>query len=65
MGIFILHKVPKGKVLVEIANRHGRTPRQVTLNFLSLYSNIFTIPKTSYPEREERIARVLMMEIGN
>ena len=41
----------KGKVLAKIANRHGRTPRQVALNFLSLYSNIFTIPKTSHPER--------------
>ncbi len=41
----------KGKVIVEIANRHGRTPRQVALRFLSLYSNVFTIPKTSHPER--------------
>ena len=41
----------KGKVLAEIANHHGRTIRQVTLNFLSLHSNIFTIPKTSNPER--------------
>ena len=41
----------KGKVLAKIAKTHGRTPRQVVLNFLSLYSNIFTIPKTSHPER--------------
>ena len=41
----------KGKVLEDIANRHGRTPRQVALNFLSLHSNVFTIPKTSHPER--------------
>ena len=41
----------KGKVLAKIANRHGRTARQVALNFLSLHSNIFTIPKTSHPER--------------
>ncbi len=41
----------KGKVLAKIANIYGRTPRQVALNFLSLYSNIFTIPKTSHPER--------------
>jgi diketogulonate reductase-like aldo/keto reductase len=41
----------KGKILAKIANTHGRTPRQVALNFLSLYSNIFTIPKTSHPER--------------
>jgi diketogulonate reductase-like aldo/keto reductase len=41
----------KGKVLEDIANRHGKTPRQVALNFLSLHSNVFTIPKTSHPER--------------
>jgi diketogulonate reductase-like aldo/keto reductase len=41
----------KGKVLENIANRHGKTPRQVVLNFLSLHSNVFTIPKTSQPER--------------
>jgi diketogulonate reductase-like aldo/keto reductase len=41
----------EGKVLAKIANRHGRTPRQIALNFLSLHSNIFTIPKTSHPER--------------
>ena len=41
----------KGKVLEDIASRHGKTPRQVALNFLSLHSNVFTIPKTSHPER--------------
>ena len=40
-----------GKVLAKIANRHGRTTRQVALNFLSLHSDIFTIPRTSLPER--------------
>jgi diketogulonate reductase-like aldo/keto reductase len=50
-GNFYSPQSTKGKVIVEIANRHGRTPRQVTLNFLSSYSNIFTIPKTSQPER--------------
>jgi len=50
-GNFYSPQSTKGKVLVEIANRHGRTPRQVALNFLSLHLNIFTIPKTSHPER--------------
>ena len=40
----------KGQVIAKIANRYGRTPRQIALNFLSLHFNIFTIPKTSYPE---------------
>ena len=48
---FLLQIVPKEKVLAKIANTHGRTPRQVALNFLSMHSNIFTIPKTSNPER--------------
>ena len=62
MRIFIFYKVQKGKVIVDIANRHyGRTPRQVVLRFLSLYSNVFTIPKTSHPER----ARENSQSVGN
>ena len=40
-----------GRVLVEIAERHGRTPRQVALNFLTRHPSVFTIPKTTRPER--------------
>ena len=36
-----------GKALAKIGNTHGRTDRQVALNFLSLHSNIFTIPNPS------------------
>jgi diketogulonate reductase-like aldo/keto reductase len=51
-GDFYSPQSTKGKVLVDIANRHhGRTPRQVALRFLSLHSNVFTIPKTIHPER--------------
>ena len=50
-GDFPSPKSVKGKLLEDIANRHGKTPRQVALNFLSLHSNVFTIPKTSHPER--------------
>jgi diketogulonate reductase-like aldo/keto reductase len=50
-GNFYSPPSTKGKVLVEIANRHGRTPRQIALRFLSLHSNVFIIPKTSHPER--------------
>ncbi len=35
-GNFYSPQSAKGKVLVEIANRHRRTPRQVALRFLSL-----------------------------
>jgi diketogulonate reductase-like aldo/keto reductase len=40
-----------GKALAEIAARHGRTPRQVVLKFLTRHPGTFTIPKTTHPER--------------
>lgn len=40
-----------GRLLAEIAERHGRTPRQVALNFLTRHPNVFAIPKTTHPER--------------
>ena len=40
-----------GQVLSEIAKRHGRTPRQVALNFLTRHPCTFTIPKTTHVER--------------
>jgi diketogulonate reductase-like aldo/keto reductase len=36
--------------VAEIAKRHGRTPRQVALNFLARRPALFTIPKASHPE---------------
>jgi diketogulonate reductase-like aldo/keto reductase len=39
-----------GRVLAEIGKRHGRTARQVALNFLTRHSNVFTIPKAARPE---------------
>ncbi|HET6809288.1 MAG TPA: aldo/keto reductase [Nitrososphaera sp.] len=39
-----------GRVLAEIAKRHGRTPRQVALNFLTRHPSVFTIPKAGRPE---------------
>ena len=40
-----------GLVLAEIAERHGRTPRQVVLNFLTRHPGVFAIPKTTQPDR--------------
>jgi len=37
-------------VTAEIARRHGRTPRQVALNFLTRRPSLFTIPKAGRPE---------------
>jgi len=39
-----------GHVLARVGERHGRTPRQVALNFLTRDPNVFTIPKASNPE---------------
>lgn len=36
-----------GKVLQEIAARHGATPRQVALGFLTRWPSVFAIPKAS------------------
>lgn len=38
---------PGGRVLQEIASRHGATPRQVALSFLARYPSVFAIPKAS------------------
>jgi diketogulonate reductase-like aldo/keto reductase len=36
----------QGKVLETIARKHGKTPKQVALNFLTRRSGLFTIPKS-------------------
>jgi diketogulonate reductase-like aldo/keto reductase len=41
---------PAGRALAEVAQRHGRTVRQVILNFLTRFPDVFTIPKASQPE---------------
>ncbi len=46
-------------VVAEIAQRHGRTPRQVTLNFLTRRPALFTIPKASRPEHVRENAAAL------
>jgi diketogulonate reductase-like aldo/keto reductase len=37
----------QGRALAAIADRHGKTPRQVALNFLTRLPGLFTIPKAS------------------
>ena len=45
--------------VVEIARRHGRTPRQVALNFLTRRASLFAIPKASRPEHVRENAGAL------
>src|SRR5439155_12186192 len=40
----------QGKTLQTIADRHGKTPRQVALNFLTRRKSLFTIPKAGKVE---------------
>lgn len=49
-GNFPTPESPGVSLLAEIAERHGLTPRQITLNFLNRHPNIFTIPVTSRPK---------------
>ncbi len=45
-GNFPSPRSSEGQLLVEIAKRHGRTARQVALNFLTRHPSTFTIPKS-------------------
>lgn len=42
-----------GQVLAEVAKRHGKTPRQVALAFLTRKPSLFTIPKAEQVEHVE------------
>lgn len=44
-------RVPNKPILSEIAKRHGKTVRQVILRWVTREEGVFTIPKTSRPER--------------
>jgi diketogulonate reductase-like aldo/keto reductase len=49
-GDFPAASSKQGKVLETIGQRHGKTPRQVALNFLTRRKSLFTIPKASKVE---------------
>ena len=49
-GSFPRPNSPGGKILAAIAERNGRTVRQVALNFLTRLPQLFTIPKAGDPE---------------
>lgn len=49
----------KKDVVARIAKRHGRTPRQVALNFLVRRPSLFTIPKASRVEHVRENAGAL------
>ena len=49
-GSFVVPRSKGGEVLQQVATRHGKTPRQVALNFLSRIDAVFTIPKAATPD---------------
>ncbi len=53
-----------GKTLAQVAARHGRTPRQVALNFLTRQAGVFTIPKSSSPEHTSENAGAAGWELS-
>jgi diketogulonate reductase-like aldo/keto reductase len=55
-GDFPSPQTPGGRVLGEIGAKHGVTARAVALRFLVRRDSLFTIPKTSHPERVEENA---------
>jgi diketogulonate reductase-like aldo/keto reductase len=52
-GEFPSPRTAGGQVLAEIGKRHGRTPRQVALNFLTRDPDVFTIPKAGSVEHTD------------
>ena len=49
-GNFPRPNSPGGKALLKVAQRYGKTARQVALNFLTRLPQLFTIPKAGNPE---------------
>src|SRR5206468_2198281 len=46
-------------VLGDVARKHGKTPRQVALNYLTRHPNVFAIPKSGNPEHTRENAGAL------
>jgi diketogulonate reductase-like aldo/keto reductase len=53
----------KGRVLHEIAARHGATPRQVALRFLLRHPQVFVIPKAAQLPHVEENAAALSFDL--
>jgi diketogulonate reductase-like aldo/keto reductase/putative intracellular protease/amidase len=55
-GTFPGPRTPEGRVLADVAEVHGATPRQVALSFLTRRPSVFGIPKASNPRHAEENA---------
>jgi diketogulonate reductase-like aldo/keto reductase len=63
-GSFPRPDSPGGRVLAEVAARHGATPRQASLAFLTRSPPLFTIPKASNPVHVEENADALKLTLS-
>ena len=54
-----------GRVLKAIADRHGATPRQVALRFLTRRRSLFAIPKAANPEHSEENAGAGALDLSD
>ena len=63
-GRFPAASTPKGRVLSEIAARHGATARQVALAFLARRPPLFVIPKASSIAHVRENAGALSVRLG-
>lgn len=63
-GNFVAPESREGKVLAEIARRHGKSPRQVALNFLARRHPLFAIPKSSRAEHVRENAGAVGWELS-
>jgi len=54
-----------GRILQEIAEMHGATPRQVALQFLLRIPSVFAIPKASTPEHVVDNARAGQLQLSD
>ena len=57
-------KFPSSRVLSEIAEARGATPRQIALAFLVRRPSVFAIPKTSDPGHAEENAAAADIELS-
>ena len=53
-----------GRVLEDIATRHGATPRQVALRFLLRHQSVFAIPKAALPAHVAENAAAAELELS-
>lgn len=64
-GNFPSPHTPGGRILQQIAEAHGATPRQVALRFLVRRNPLFTLPKSSTPEHAAENAQAGHLHLSN